>query len=149
MNQEDGHWDWRALAKEADLDANLQSYTLFGDGAIQGLMIIELERFARLGNSAGDKLVYVSRIATAPWNRQTFTNSPRFAGIGTILLYIAVNRSLESGLGGRIGLHSLESAVSFYESKGMLNLGNDPDYEDLPYFEFTGSLALKFIGKHS
>ena len=49
---------------------------------------------------------------------------------------------------GRIGLHSLPQANGFYaDTCGMTDLGADPDYEGLRYFEMTPEDAQAFIAK--
>ncbi len=50
-------------------------------------------------------------------------------------------------MGGRIGLHSLRQAESFYrDTCGMAGLGEDPNEYNLPYFEMTEAQANQFIG---
>ena len=49
---------------------------------------------------------------------------------------------------GRIGLHSLPQANSFYANTcGMTDLGADPAYEGLCYFEMTSEQAHAFTAK--
>ena len=75
-------------------------------------------------------------IATAPLNREIIQRPPKLQGVGTALLLFAQNRSLELGYSGRVGLHSLPGYEKFYDNRGMLDLGQDPDYENLVYFEY-------------
>jgi hypothetical protein len=129
---EHAHWDWRNKA------VSLQSgrFMLVGvecESDPQGLMAVErLPRRGR-GNSS---LVYVDYIETAPWNLRAYGNAPRFVGVGTALILDAVRLSAESGLAGRIGLHSLPQAEPFYHNLGLTDYGPDPSYFDLCYFEF-------------
>ena len=54
----------------------------------------------------------------------------------------AVRFSIEFGLKGRIGLHSLPQAVDFYLRRGMrLRIRADRAYHGLPYFEYTATEA--------
>ena len=49
---------------------------------------------------------------------------------------------------GRIGLHSLPQANGFYANTcGMTDLGTDPDYGGLRYFEMTPEQARAFVAK--
>ena len=47
-------------------------------------------------------------------------------------------------MGGRIGLHSLQSSIGFYERAGMSDLGFDFDNPRLTYFEMTPQQADNF-----
>ena len=54
------------------------------------------------------------------------------------------------GFKGRIGLHALPQSEGFYASKiGMTDMGKDPGYHDLRYFEMTAEQAENFIQKGS
>jgi len=67
-------------------------------------------------------------------------------GVGTILIAEAVRLSLEMGLSGRIGLHSLPRAEAFYKTRcRMTEFGTDPRYFDLTYFEFIGQQATEWL----
>src|SRR4029079_12680175 len=71
--------------------------------------------------------------------------TPRFLGVGTALLSEAIHLSREDGHEGRIGLHSLPQAEGFYAQCGMTRVGFDPDYYDLPYYEFTSQQATDWL----
>ena len=62
-----------------------------------------------------------------------------------MLLGTAVAISQMQGLDGRCGLHSLPLAEGFYRRAGMQDLGIDPKYHDLRYFEFDAAAARAFI----
>ncbi len=64
-----------------------------------------------------------------------------FHSVGTVLLRTAIQASLDKGFDGRIGLHSLPQADSFYGHQGMTNLGPDADYQNLCYFEISADEA--------
>ena len=64
----------------------------------------------------------------------------------TVLITEAVRLSLEMGLGGRVGLHSLPQAEGFYTHRcRMTRVGTDPHYYDLTYFEYTGQQATDWL----
>lgn len=83
-------------------------------------------------------------IESAPWNLQA-TGTPKYKGVGAILLADAIRRSQEMGHGGRIGLHSLESAEGWYRGRGMTDLDRDYVYYDLRYFEYTSEAAVAWL----
>ena len=57
----------------------------------------------------------------------------------------AVELSLAEGFKGRIGLHSLPQTARFYRTVcGMADLGPDPSYHNLGYFEMTEGQAVNF-----
>nr|MDZ8169488.1 hypothetical protein [Nostoc sp. CmiSLP01] len=43
---------------------------------------------------------------------------------------------MELGYEGRVGLHSLPGVEEFYDSQGMIDVGEDEDYDELVYFEY-------------
>lgn len=49
----------------------------------------------------------------------------------------ARQRSMELGYEGRVGLHALPGAESFYDDQNMADYGPDPDQENLTYFEYS------------
>jgi len=54
---------------------------------------------------------------------------------------VAFSRQL--GCSGRIGLHALPQADTFYVRLGMSALGIDEAYESLGYFEMTPEQAIR------
>jgi hypothetical protein len=52
------------------------------------------------------------------------------------LLFFARQRSLALGYNGRVGLHALPASEGFYHHEQMLDYGEDPDKDNLRYFEF-------------
>ncbi len=139
------HWDWRR--KIQSLMAG--RHCIFGircEGRYEGLMAILVEpRPSRL-NPDGGPILYVDYLEAAPWNLKGMTDRPRYLGIGTRLIAEAVLVSRELGLGGRVGLHALPQAEEFYRNRcGMIRLGFDEDYYDLPYFEYTEAEASRWL----
>jgi hypothetical protein len=105
----------------------------------QGLMLIDvLKKRCQIQSQLRRRLVYVSALATAPWNRAAINNPPTYKGVGSNLIHFAIARSCELGYQGRIGLHALPGALGFYRKLkiGLLDCGSDPDESDnLVYFE--------------
>jgi hypothetical protein len=136
------HWDWRNKADRIEAgQAMLLAIECAGD--VQGVMaVLRIPQLARLGEGS---VVYVDYVETAPWNLKGFTTPPRFVGVGTLLIAEAVRLSLETGLYGRVGLHSLPQAEAFYTRCTMTRVGPDPSYYDLTCFEFTGQQATDWL----
>jgi hypothetical protein len=137
------HWDWRNKAESVEAGRHM----LLGvecDGAVQGLMaVLRLPRRARLGTG---QVVYVDFVEAAPWNLRGSAAQPRFLGVGTVLIAEAVRLSLDMGLGGQVGLHSLPQAEEFYATRcKMTQVGVDPAYFDLTYFEHTRQQAADWL----
>jgi hypothetical protein len=134
--QEDKFWDWEfKLEFVISRQPNREGYAIEYEGETQGLMIIETQMHgSRLAE--GERLVYIDGIATAPWNRAHIQRPPKLKGVGTAFLAFARTRSVELDCGGRVGLHSLPGAEEFYDHQGMIDLGEDEDYDDLVYFEY-------------
>ena len=142
------HWNW--AMKALQFDHSLHCFCgIEAMNQIQGLMWLWLRgRSAQLPPALGEALVYVDFIETAPWNAREYTANPRFKGVGTQLLQAAVLRSQEEGLDGRVGLHALPQSEAFYAGVcGMQNLGSDPAYQNLMYFEFSGAAAVSFLNR--
>ena len=146
---EHSHWRW-----ERKWQAATEASRFFGvesDGEMQGLMAVRLDKSCRLPEQSGQPLVYVDYLAAAPWNDAVMlariAEKPRFSRVGSVLLQGAVHLSVRNGCHGRIGLHGLPQAVTFYRERcGMTNLGVDAAYEGLPYFEMTPEQAARLVG---
>lgn len=140
------HWRWE---RKVAIVGHLLPYPTLAvefEGDAQGLMLLETDgKFGRLPGQTGRPLVHVVFLATAPWNLPAIVQRPRFRGVGTILLRAAVEMSLDLGFKGRIGLHSLPQSEAFYASLGMIGMGQDPDKENLTYFEMAPAQAEAFI----
>jgi hypothetical protein len=139
---EHAHWDWRNKAEGVESGRYLLVAVACA-GDFQGVMAAtRTPRPARLGDG---HVVYVDYLEAAPWNLKAFTDPPRFLGVGTLLLADAVCLSVETGHGGRVGLHSLPQAEPFYAKCRMTRVGPDPDYYDLTYFEYTERQATDWL----
>ena len=144
---QDVHWDWRK--KMAYMRGLLSgaSFCIECEGTTQGMMVVNIaSRRALIDAQKGQHLVYVEYLEAAPWNRKDHAAKPRFRGVGSILIITAIALSRSEGFKGRIGLHSLPQADEFYADKcGMTDLGEDPKYQNLRYFEMTPDQAENFL----
>ena len=146
---ESSHWDWRTKVEAIRGMLASSSFSIVCNGLTQGMMIVDtVSKRSRIDNQRNQHLVYVEYVENAPWNRGELFDQPRYRGVGSILIRAAISLSKELEFHGRIGLHSLPQANEFYaNSCGMSNLGADPDYEGLCYFEMTTEHAQAFIDK--
>lgn len=139
---EHSHWDWRNKAGSVEAGRHML-VAVECEGDVQGVMaVLRFPRTAQLGDG---RVVYVDYLESAPWNLKGSVALPRFLGVGTVLLAEAVRLSVEDGLGGRIGLHSLPQAEAFYARCRMTSCGADPDYYDLTYFEYTVQQVTEWV----
>jgi GNAT superfamily N-acetyltransferase len=146
-----GHWNWASEYKSEAIDARRMVVVgVERDGQWQGLMaVIASPRPSRswmplIGRLLRGSVLYVDYLESAPWNNPDLTvpDLPRFGGVGTQLLMEAIRLSIELGLNGQVGLHSLPQAVEFYIRRGMrLRIRSDRAYHGLPYFEYTAGGA--------
>ena len=134
--QPDAGWIWDYKLRQTQRDERYEAYVLLVDEFPQGLLFLET-RWHRSHWTQRWPLVYVEAIATAPWNRTVIEQPPWFKRVGASLLLFARQRSVDLGYEGRVGLHSLPDAESFYRKRGMTEHGPDPEKEDLVYFEYN------------
>lgn len=144
---EDAGWDWRRLAEIRSNPLIFGMYAVECASRTQGLMLVRKGGvFSRHPDHEHADLIYIERLASAPWNRPGFSDTPLYKGVGQLLLAAAVNLSLDEELGGRIGLHSLPGAETFYRDViGMTDLGADTKHHGLQYFELSDAQAAKFL----
>jgi GNAT superfamily N-acetyltransferase len=140
------HWNWEAKSAQVQGLLAFRGFSVTCGGMTQGLMRVDLTKFAREPSQAGKPLVYVDYLEVAPWNRAELDQTPRLKGVGSALVTAAVALSEEEGFKGRIGLHSLPQADAFYRDRcGMSDLGPDPAVQNLRYFELTADRAQAFL----
>jgi hypothetical protein len=144
------HWDWERKSQKLQLLA----YRCCGiecAGKFQGLLMVVLAgKQARLDPDAGKPLVYIDYLESAPWNLAMMVDTPRYGGIGPVLMRTAVQLSYEEGFHGRIGLHALPQSEEFYRDDcEMHGCGPDASYDDLPYYEMTREIAARFTSNSS
>jgi hypothetical protein len=129
---ENSDWDWSLKALNPDA-SSCRFFAIRHNGSIEGLLMLNMTPVtSRLDDSK--RVLYIEYIETAPWNQRAYAGkSARYGGIGTQLLRIAIQSSLEAGCEGRIALHSLPQSEQFYRPI-FSEIGIDADV-DLRYFE--------------
>lgn len=131
----DQFWDWEMKNRVYLSDANYEAYAIECEQVTQGLMMIETIGH-RSWYEPHRRLIYVSSLATAPWNRPSVQRPVAYRLVGSTLLEFAKYRSEELGYGGLVGLHSLPGAEDFYRRMQMIECGPDEEKENLIYFEW-------------
>lgn len=134
--QQDKFLDLMIKLSMASRYDNYECYAAECENETEGLLVIETSMHGSQ-MTRGKRLVYVYYLATAPWNREDIQNPPKLRGVGTSLLLLTRERSLELGYEGRVGLHSLPGYEKFYDNRGMYDLGADEDSDELIYFEYA------------
>jgi hypothetical protein len=132
---EHAHWRWAWKLTEYSIDK--VGFAVEHEGIPQAVMIAKRGNTARLSEQTNQPLLYIDYLATAPWNNTALTQTPRYRLCGTALWKAAIKYSQEQGWEGRVGLHSLRQSEGFYRDVcQMSDLGHDPDYDNLRYFEW-------------
>jgi len=140
---EHAHWDWKG--KTNPFWASQWRFTaVFFKETCEGLMAVRTKpRPSRLTKKP---VLYVDFVEVAPWNSRDLTDTPRFSGVGTLLVIDGIKMSLDAGWKGRIGLSALSQAKGFYTRLGMIMIEEgDAEYGDLAYFEFDEQSVEKLI----
>lgn len=147
---EHAHWDWNAKFQNTMRATSV--YRIFGikaEDKMQGMLIaMTAGHTCRIEVQKNKPLIYIDYLASAPWNSSEVVESPKYAGIGKVLIRAAIQLSIDEEFDGRIGLHSLPQAESYYRDIcGMTDMGLDQAYQSLPYFETTPAQSNKFMGR--
>lgn len=145
--QKDAEWPWRREFERDAEDPEVEMYVIADEsGRLRGLMTLRARLLSR--KNPGRELVYTERIAIEPESRIAQKPMRELLGLGSALLAHAVQRSIDRGLGGRVGLHALEDPNTevFYKRAGMDPMFRDPDGNEL-YFEFSDEAAQAFLEK--
>ena len=137
---EHSHWDWRRKRDSVASGRHRVVAIRFGKD-VQGVMaVFGFGRTSKIDPS--NDVIYIDCLESAPNNIRRIPNRPHFAPIGLLLIFEAIRLSQDMGFAGRVGLHSLPQAESFYRDRiGCIDLGTDPRYHNLRYFEITERLA--------
>jgi hypothetical protein len=142
---EDAHWSWDEIIAQVNGLLAYKKFSIFCNNQLQGMMLVNMSKTAKAAEQSGKELVYVELLATAPWNRKSMVSAPKYQGVGRLLIATAVELSVQEEFKGRIGLHSLPASIEFYRNAcAMKDLGPDPNYQNLHYFEMTETQAKGF-----
>lgn len=135
----DFNWDWTQKAAYCRGDEYIWMYFVTENERVQAIAILYHPKSSRLD---GRSIFYIDYIATAYWNRRRDKSRREVFGAARTLISTAIDHIRES-FGYRYGfcLHSLPTAVTYYEGLGMQRFDADPEKENLVYFEASESVA--------
>lgn len=143
---QDAHWRWRDKDARYGCDDSAIGVALECAGCTQGLMYLTSGYTCQLAPDKGEDLLYVDFIAVAPWNRrQLYGGQKKYTGIGTTLMFAAVRLSMSYGLNGRLGLHSLPQADTFYADVIGMSDGGFDHANGMRYFELSAQDAAAIL----
>lgn len=146
QSREDLHWDWRAKIGKYSNPLLYSHFCIEHQKETQGLAVVTKGgAFSRLPEMQNQDIMYLNYLAVAPWNHKAYGSNRRFKGVGLVLVGAVVQLSLDEGLSGRVGLHSLSNAEGFYKSLGFEDLGADDQCQNLKYFELPAEQVNKFF----
>ena len=131
--QPDRSWRWAKLMTDESQTPGMECWAVClpkGDIAEGAMMLSEALSIRRPGEPA----LYIEYLATAPRNRDGLSPTPRFKGVGCLLLRHAVDRSIETGCGGSLLLSALPSAYDWYIRRGFEDT-SEVDSEGYPLLE--------------
>jgi hypothetical protein len=85
-------------------------------------------------------------LETAPRNQKSRVGSAAvYKDVGTQLIFAAIEASVDFGCGGRLALHSLSTAKTFYEVLSFEDIEFDKA-EGLHYFELNDNGVKGLLG---
>lgn len=133
----DAHWEWDALIDLAEaMPGRFAVYALKAAGELQGLRMLEVSE-----DDVETYGVHALRLSTAPWNREP---ERRYRGVGSVLVGLAIWRSLGDGRRGFTHCESLPKSEGFHGDNGMI-MFDDLSAEGLRRFRFTEEAARAYL----
>lgn len=144
------HWNWRLKAPLLKM-LEATGFGIVYEQKWQAVMMTKTVSYsARLPEQLGQPMVYIDYLEVAPWNWVVpeLGREGRFGYLGTRLFSRAVHQSVEEGFRGRVGLHALPQAESFYlQQCQMTPLGRDRSKEGLLYLELSPAAVNRILAK--
>ena len=111
-------------------------YALEAEGELQGLRMLQVS-----DDEVEQYGIHALRVSTAPWNRPP---EPRYRGVGTALVAVAVRRSIRDGRQGQVHCESLPGAEPFHLRNGMVAF-DGLSTEGLARLRFTAEAGYEFL----
>ena len=140
------HWDWGKKVPELKL-LEARGFGVLCEGDWQGAMMTKTaSSVSRLEATRRKPIVYVDYLELAPWNWKVtpLKRQGRYGGMGTLLFLQADLQRFDEGFGGRVGLHALPQAATFYAGLGLKRVAHD-DAKRLPYYELDSQAANRLM----
>lgn len=140
------HWNWEKKLDELKLLEAKGFGVLCEDEWQAAMMTKSASQVSRLPKTRGKPLIYIDYLETAPWNWKLTALQQRgkFGGLGPLMVRQAIVQSIEEGFRGRVGLHALPQAESFYTQLGMEKVAFDAA-KKLWYHELTEDHATRLL----
>jgi hypothetical protein len=136
---EDAHWEWdRFMDWPTFYPERFAVYALEAAGELQGLRMLEVSE-----DDVEQFGIHALRLSTAPWNRQPVR---RYEGVGSLLVGIAILRSLQDSHDGCMHCESLPGAENFHERNGMVVFDHLSE-EGLRRYRFTAETGRNFLAR--
>ena len=139
-------WDWRKKVPELKL-LEARGFGVLCDEGWQGAMMTKTaSNVSRLEATRRKPLVYIDYLELAPWNWKVppLSQKGQYGGLGTLLFRQAVVQSFDEGFAGRVGLHSLPQAETFYAGLGLKCVAHD-NSKRMSYFEMDTGTANQMM----
>ncbi len=136
----DQDWDWLNIWLPCQTRPDsFECYSVVIRDELHGLMVVDL----RGKHVPAGRALVVDYLATNPLNRIARQG---FKYIGVALMAVAVARSLELGMAGRVWLESLSDpkTLKFYQSIGMIRQP-EQSADGFDVFVFESARALEFL----
>jgi hypothetical protein len=142
---EDAHWRWSKKVNFTSGQLAFRHYAIEYENSTEGLMMVALVGHQSRIVPPKD-ILYIDYLSVAPQNRVIIQNPPKLKIIGSVFFNYAVQISMEEGMNGRVGLHALPNAISWYRDKlELVAFGKDISYHNLEYFELSEERAQKML----
>lgn len=139
----DFHWDWTKKAFTCASEEYIWMFLVTPTRRVQAIAIFYHPKASRLD---GCNIFYVDYIATAYWNRGRDKTRREFSGAALKLIRHGIlHLGTKDGYRTGFCLHSLPTAVTYYEKLGMTKFEEDPDKENLVYFEASKEVAASIV----
>jgi len=126
----DFNWKWVALFGEMRQAFGKNSFgwsVCTDDGDCQGAILYQVGGVSSIDNKS--PTVFCHRLATATRNRERFTPTPRYRGVGVGLIRLAALHSLRAGLQGRVTVETYPDPETrqWYRKLGFQETTKDLD----------------------
>ena len=143
---QDADWDWGNKHNLLSASFGYLSCAIECNGEIQGLGYFDISQAhkSRIITTKPTPIAYVEFIACAPWNRAEISQQ-LYSGVGIALITHAIDVSMNEGMNGCIGLHSLPQAEKFYAKKCRMNDFGIDKAKNMKYFEMSDENVANWL----
>jgi len=142
-DEPDSDWDWRRIVSHHQNKPFFRAVSVqTDDQLIQAAMLFQVNALSALAD--GQPAVYVDRLASAPWNRDSLAPNPVFRGAGTGLIRHAMLVSYSLGFSGRVNLTPVANE-DWYANRGFI--ATDVDRKGETVFEISAEEATRRLVK--